>query len=771
MMTIDQINVLKQGQRIISSKLEILDENDYVIRELTGFWKKGNYRIRAKNGARRTCDLEMVINSETVPSPSSPIWINRRFRAYVGVRNMRNGEDVWFPVGTFAISDPSQDISVSGENNLSIKGADFTAFLDGTLGGTLNNGYIINAGDYVHNALQNIMNDIANFNTNIQETSFKIPFKIEKDAQDDAWDLLKEILELYLHYEGFFDVWGTFVYQKTSDLITDSVVWDFSVPENNFIESATITYGWNDVRNRIIVHGRDKDGVYPSYTTAAVSSNPVWADCPYTVDRLGESKCFSYKMPQDMIDKLWEKVQAATTAEEDKDLLNIKNLATENKWDKNTAIENTVGEEVRAYLLGTMKASDLGVRFKAYKLEEEFKKYIASKEIADYYYNPRTMTIQVNDYYKVEQCITRAQYELDTRLSGSEKVRLTILPIYGLDVNQLIFLDLRVNNTPVVGKYCIDEISCEFGEKAMMDVTCHKVTKARYSFDQELLHEKDPDSWQYGDKVEEDKDGNVEKPKPDEKPPEPEKPKPQPPTVINNILHTNIVDRYKLTIAEQKDIQDLITVTKTVAHKFEIIKSEYDVKLFLRGTELHRDNNKNWFTDSHAIGQDLTKNGAWVGTASPLPSYWTANNVNFRIYPQTLTAIDTYIPSCFIDAFNLTEDEAKEIAWVGLCYGKRTNKKGNFGANVAKNYLEARITNNGPVLNIMETYGSYTKLYRDANKNWYSDKYAYGQCIFKDKGWVGTASSKPKYGFNEESNGMLRLDYENTMAGKNDLLS
>lgn len=81
------------------------------------------------------------------------------------------------------------------------------------------------------------------------------------------------------------------------------------------------------------------------------------------------------------------------------------------------------------------------------------------------------------------------------------------------------------------------------------------------------------------------------------------------------------------------------------------------------------------------------------------------------------------------------------------------------------------MTNDGAVIKIAEDMNSFLPLQRDTNKNWYSTATAYGQSLFENKGWVGDPSSLPLYEFDEEENGYLRLDYENTMAGRNDILA
>lgn len=779
MMTQYQSDVVKQQVRNLYSKLEILDSDLTVIREMTGILKGGDYSIFAKVGERRTCNVELQITKDTVPSPTSPIWINKRFRVYIGILHFVLNEIIWFPIGTFAITDPSQDIAITAENTFSIQGVDFTAYLDGTLGGNLENKVIINSGDYVYNTLQNVFDNFTNFQTNIQHTETKVPYKIEKDPDDTVWDIVEELLELYLHYEGFFDAYGTFVYQPMSDLVTDSVVWDFSAPENNLIESATINYHWDEVRNRVTVNGKDDDGVYPSYTTCALSTDKGWEDCPYTVDKMGETKAFEYRLPSDIVDKVWNAAQSSTNTSSP--LYEIKTLAQQNQWDKETAINETVGAEVRRFLVGKIKATALKKSFESYGLASDFDKFISSQEIAYYSYNPRSLTISESNYYKVEQCVTRAQYELDTRLSGSESVRLSIVPIYGLDANQLIYLDMTINDTPIQGKYCIDEITCKLGEAGLMDVTCHKITKNRFAFNQEILYEEAPDEWQYTEEIAEKEDGEIAALTADTAS-TPATLSLSPlsettntflkPVVINNIFDDYMVAKYNLTLKEQKDLRDLIRITKGSTHRIRIVNDGTESRLYLNNDELFRDTGGNWHTSTYVLGADLIHNAGLVsGTSSSLSSYWNSHTLNLKLYPQTILLLDTYFPSRVIFDYNLTREEAKEIAWVGVCYGKRTSVAGDFRRANTKNYLEVCLTNSGAVIKIAESMSSYSTLYRDSNGNWYSNSKAYGQSIFENKGWIGTASSLPMYSFNEEASGLLRLDYENTMAGRNDLLS
>lgn len=742
MMTNDQVNVIRQSERILYVKLEILNSDLMVIRDITGHLIDGDYKIANESGARRTCNIRLAVDSGVIPSPTSPIWINKIFRAYIGIQNIRTDEVVWFPIGTFAITNPSRDIEVSGKDILSIDGIDFVAFMDGTLGGALDYNIKINTGDYVYNAVKNTIEEFTNFQVNVQSSECKIPHEMEYEKDETVWDLLSDMLELYMHYEGFFDVNGTFIYQKSSDLIDDSVVWDFTEDENNLILDYSIDYQWDNVRNKITVVGKDDDGVYPQYTAVALSTEKGWEDCPFTVDKLGECKAWEYKIPDKWVSTAWEKIQDGSTPA----LAEIKKQAEENNWDETTAVNNTIGKDIIHFLIGEYGFADLKTKLESYKLDD-FATEIQKTDLSYYQSNPRSIVIQENDYWKKEQCVTRAQYELDYRLSGAEKLSLSCVPIYGLDVNQLIKISIP-NDPSLDGKYCIDSISCDLGYNGKMSIGCHKVTRNRFSFDQSVLLEQDPTSdnsvikqvsWNgsvvYLSANKDEFDRRL--------------------TLLNDTNLDSIAKKYGLTLREQYELKDIFHfLPKYVGYDGDTIWVDTPEGK----QEAMMDSNKNWYTSSYAIGPDLAYKNDWVGTSSTLASYWDKVTRTGTIESSSFVGYEcqNYLPYWIVEKWGIDYSQAKSMAWVGMQSAVRTSKAGTFTNKTSKFLMQYQIDNSGGYFTITEKPGTYIKLNKSTDDStWYTDTTNYGENIFQSQ-----------FLYNEELAGNVRIQYEQVMTGK-----
>ena len=123
MATTLEINTCLQPTIQRAIKIEILDKNENIINEISGMVIDGNISIDTQSAIRRQCDLRFVLNSTTVISETSSLWINKRFRLYIGIINNLTNEIVWYLQGTFLIFDPTEDIEID-ECTVSIKGYD-----------------------------------------------------------------------------------------------------------------------------------------------------------------------------------------------------------------------------------------------------------------------------------------------------------------------------------------------------------------------------------------------------------------------------------------------------------------------------------------------------------------------------------------------------------------------------------------------------------------------------------------------------------------------
>ena len=131
-MTEQEYRVHFQAVQNKKIKLLILDNNDIAIDEIEGYAIDGNVDVDANSSIRRTCDIKMVLNSKLFPSISSPIWLNKRFKLLIGIKDILTDEYIFFNWGIYSISNPTVDIQIS-ENTINIRGYDKSCFLDGPI--------------------------------------------------------------------------------------------------------------------------------------------------------------------------------------------------------------------------------------------------------------------------------------------------------------------------------------------------------------------------------------------------------------------------------------------------------------------------------------------------------------------------------------------------------------------------------------------------------------------------------------------------------------
>lgn len=85
----------------------------------------------------------------------------------------------------------------------------------------------------------------------------------------------------------------------------------------------------------------------------------------------------------------------------------------------------------------------------------------------------RTLYIQEDTYYSLDQCEQRAKYEYDQHNNVNATVSLTVVPIYCLTVNQLIKINDVAND--IVGVFVINDISGQLAYSGLMTINCSQV--------------------------------------------------------------------------------------------------------------------------------------------------------------------------------------------------------------------------------------------------------------------------------------------------------
>lgn len=502
-----EYQVLCQKSREVYTKVEILDPYYRTIGEITGSVTEGDYDITDKVGVRRTSKITLVTKSDDdLLAKRNLLWINRRYRLYQGIKSNIDDEVVWFLIGTYVISDPKVDCNLKSHNVIEIEGLDFVALMDDTFGnGSKEAKIVVEPGGNLSEAIGKTLalngDEVMRMTANIEPTKFTVPHKVERKQDDSLWDTLKELLEMYMNYEGFFDVHGKFNYRKCSNLFRDAVVWDFT--QNDLILKLSEDFDYKNFRNQIDVYGRtdektaktpeahmpdekamtDIKNEYDNDQARIELRNRVYAlqvaftkaydeyvslmekyyKTPfenYKKARLDYEQAIADKKPEDELQKKLDALNAASDVLQ-KEYKKIEAAGKAN----DDAREAYVKEKRKLDAIQDVNV-EMGNDSDMLDLDEPMKRRLVIKE---------------DKYFEYDHCRKRAEYEFDKHFNCARKIKIECVPIYPLDVNQLIYI--KSDEHHINGKYSIDNISCDLGYKGKMRITCHKVYMPRFSID------------------------------------------------------------------------------------------------------------------------------------------------------------------------------------------------------------------------------------------------------------------------------------------------
>lgn len=354
-------------------KIQILNSSDKVVDQIETDIIDGNINIDAQSPIRRTCDLKLKLKSEYIPSISSQIWLNKRFKLWIGIKDILTDDIVYFNKGIYVISNPIIDIQIT-EKTISIKGYDKMCLINGEISGYLKNKVIINENIPIHEAIRATMSNLGGENKLLIEThEYNTPYKIEKSIGNTIWDIIEELKDLYMDYQAYYDNNGYFRFDKIKNKINDSIIWNFN--DHDFRINSSNEINFNNIKNNIIVYGKLKDdGIQPKATVSITEANNP--NNPFKIDGI-----------------------------------------------------NGIGE--------------------------------------------RSLSIEEDKYYTIEACQQRANYELWKHSNFLETISISCVPIYLIDVNNLVEFNSVEDN--VIGKYIINNINESLRYDGLMNIQAYKI--------------------------------------------------------------------------------------------------------------------------------------------------------------------------------------------------------------------------------------------------------------------------------------------------------
>lgn len=465
------LNLMYQPNIKYSIKIEILNSDLTVADVIIGIPSdSGSSSIDASSDIRRTMEFTIVPTCTTniKITEDSLVWLNKEAHLYIGIRDARTGEDIWFSQGYYIFANTSGTYDAT-TNQLSVSCNDLVAKLDGTKNGQtgslktlfpayeedsngnvikynvirdqvitvlkqmchINNFYVEDIGEY--KGIERYNADCVNYRkTNPQWNC--LPYDLEFSTGATLLTILTEFRDLYPNYEFFFDDNRVFHFQMIPSGYDDNIAYT-----NDFLQriliSENTTIDMTEARNVVEVWGNVIEEDYYIETCTSSGSTYKATYSSTFPSAYSSSKVIAVKVPKANVSGQYLNVNnigSLQIYDENTDKPIAANVMKANEVYcfryKKTYVNNTTTE--RFYLLGQWQPHALCVLVNSDKHNETYKCTDGT-----------TVELYSDEYFrKVYNCNTVKRQIVKDSPFSVEKIGETLL-LYGDGENEAITSD------------------------------------------------------------------------------------------------------------------------------------------------------------------------------------------------------------------------------------------------------------------------------------------------------------------------------------------
>jgi hypothetical protein len=502
MATQTQYSTATQAYRNIDIKLEVLDYDFYVVDEISGLVETASFTVDADSDIRRTCNISMMLrdkfsNNQLYEAEywnaGNPFWFDKYLRINLGIQDILTGEVVWNNQGIYLINSPS--ISYSAEDNtLSFEGVDLMAKLTGLRNGNLEGlDYVVPVGTKISTAMVDLIAQ-QGFNKYIilDPPQATVPYEIKISAGSTSYDVLSELRDINPNWEIFFDVDGVFYFQEIASNFTSETS-PTPFVDNETLQQLYMNYeletSFEDVKNYVEVYGGTNATNHT--TTAVVSDSQVNVTLDMSIADMTADYIYDFLIT---IGEATGTPVALTTKVDTIVIVDSASISVGTITLSSNPIKYTNWD----YIVRVVKSvtGDLTLTYLGYKqpfgmawVEDATSPFYVGEPVSSSTGNTETsptdaewskpefkrqvrIVLSGSDYdniYSNDLAMERAKYELYLRSYKNDNISLEILPIYWLDVNQVIEFQLPNETKP--DYWLIKEISTDFDVDGTQSIT------------------------------------------------------------------------------------------------------------------------------------------------------------------------------------------------------------------------------------------------------------------------------------------------------------
>ena len=440
------LDLLTQTNKIVYAKIELLNKNFKILDTIEGNLISDNLSIDSESAIRRTYDVTFHISdSSWGVGADKRIWLDRYLRIYVGYYHVLSKQIKWYCQGTFVISQGSYSYDET-THSVSLSCLDLMANLTGDVAGAIGSKLLIQHGNDIRDVLISSLKEAGVTKYYVCDMNNRtIPYDIEKEPTDNWYDVINEIVTLYVGYEFAFDVNGTCIIQPTPLLASEPVVLNNDILYPLLIKINDVTIDFSSIHNVVEVYGSSIDTEWYS-DNVEISENTVIAK----IDGMTSLENFdlvAIKMPlnnpSDMKLQIKSSDESFTSSALD-------------VYDEEDKIENNKLLLNEIYVFKYTKENNRWVLQGQYQVygkyvEESLDNPFSIKKI-----NERKVTMVLDEIPTSTLCYQRAQYECFKSTFLKDTVSCSMIRIPFLDVNQKVELKLPDRS---LDQYIVTKIS------------------------------------------------------------------------------------------------------------------------------------------------------------------------------------------------------------------------------------------------------------------------------------------------------------------------
>lgn len=404
-----------RGSRSLHLKIDLYNENNVKVDSFEGMALSGSVELNGESTYRRNAKLTTILKEDLIPKLGGKIWFGKKIGLQVGLADW-DDKIVWYNMGKFAIDGASMSKDATSKS-MDLNLLDNMAFLDGTLGGYLSHEAVLSVdsgakiSDAIRTAVKQLPKKLID-NFQIEGLDVSLVEDLEFNPNGTIYDIVKELTDLYMSQEFFFDLDGVFRVQTIRDRKYDPVKWDFTEDNMDLVIDYSRDIVMSNIKNSINIWGGvdEASGVQTYFTYRNRYARQDYSQMVAIVDKVegdichvvDEDKSYSWNGSK------WEVLDFTVVPE-----FNMENVG-EKIW---TFSEDTIMDDNQAKL--------------------------------------------------------RTEYELKNTSNFAETINFNCLPIYLLDTNSKIKINDK--DTGIEGYYLVESISIPLDVDGLMGISARKI--------------------------------------------------------------------------------------------------------------------------------------------------------------------------------------------------------------------------------------------------------------------------------------------------------